>query len=38
MAWALGERIMTPSIPNNGYDQLAIAYRLLTGHAVPDQP
>jgi hypothetical protein len=38
MAWALGERIMTPSIPDNGSDQLAIAYRLLTGHAVPDQP
>jgi hypothetical protein len=38
MAWALGERIMTPSIPDNGAEQLRIAFRFLTGHDTPDRP
>jgi hypothetical protein len=37
MAWALGERIMTPSIPDNGERELEIAYRFLTGRSAPDQ-
>lgn len=35
MAWALGERIMMPSIPDNGAPQLEMAYRFLTGHNPP---
>jgi len=38
MAWALGERIMTPSIPDNGPEQLDTAFRFLTGHHAPAQP
>jgi hypothetical protein len=38
MAWALGERIMTPSIPGNGEGELETAYRFLTGHDAPDTP
>jgi hypothetical protein len=38
MAWALGERLMTPSIPDNGPEQLDTAFRLLTGHDAPATP
>ena len=38
MAWALGERIMTPSMMDNGEGKLEIAYRFLTGHDAPDPP
>ena len=33
LAWGLGERILTPSIPNNDPTQLVRAFRLLTGVA-----
>jgi hypothetical protein len=35
LAWGVGERIVTPSIPDNGPVQLASAFRLLTGAAPP---
>jgi hypothetical protein len=35
MAWALGERILTPQIPNNEPMQLARGFELLTGSAPP---
>ena len=38
MAWALGERIMTPSIPDNGEGELRTAFRFLTGHGAPEKP
>jgi len=34
MAWALGERILTPSIPGNEPEKLGLAYRFLTGSDV----
>jgi hypothetical protein len=38
MAWALGERIMTPSMMDNGEGKLEIAYSFLTGQDAPDPP
>jgi hypothetical protein len=35
MAWALGERILTPQIPDNAPIQLARGFELLTGSAPP---
>ena len=35
LAWGLGERILTPSIPDNDPIQLASGFRLLTGLAQP---
>ena len=35
MAWALGERILTPRIPDNDPIQLARGFELLTGSAPP---
>jgi hypothetical protein len=35
MAWALGERILTPRIPDNEPIQLARGFELLTGSAPP---
>jgi hypothetical protein len=35
MAWALGERILTPQIPDNDPTQLARGFELLTGSAPP---
>jgi len=35
MAWALGERIVTPQIPDNQPIQLARGFELLTGSAPP---
>jgi hypothetical protein len=35
MAWALGERILTPQIPDNEPIQLARGFELLTGTAPP---
>src|SRR5262245_64283560 len=35
LAWGLGERIVTPSIPDNDPIQLASGFRLLTGVAPP---
>jgi hypothetical protein len=36
MAWALGERILTPQIPDNEPIQLARGFELLTGSAPPE--
>lgn len=39
MAWALGDQgdgILMPSIPDNDPDQLAVAYRRLTGRPLPE--
>jgi hypothetical protein len=36
MAWALGERILTPQIPNNDPIDIANGFRLLTGIEPPD--
>ncbi len=38
MAWALGERILTPSIPDNEPEKLGLAFRFLTGGELPDAP
>jgi hypothetical protein len=38
MAWALGERILTPSIPDNEPKKLGLAFRFLTGGELPDAP
>jgi hypothetical protein len=35
MAWALGTRILTAQIPGNDPGQLAAAFELLTGVALP---
>jgi hypothetical protein len=35
MAWALGERILTPRIPDNEPIQLARGFELLTGSTPP---
>jgi hypothetical protein len=35
MAWALGTRILTPQIPGNDSEQIAGAYKLLTGQSLP---
>jgi hypothetical protein len=35
MAWALGERILTPSIPNNEPEKVEASFRLLTGAELP---
>jgi hypothetical protein len=35
VAWAVGERILTPTIPDNSPDDLAAAYQLLTGAPLP---
>lgn len=35
IAWSLGERILTPQIPDDGPEELAIAFRLLTGIESP---
>jgi hypothetical protein len=35
MAWFLGERILTPQIPNDDAEGLAEAYQLLTGRSLP---
>lgn len=38
MAWALGERIITPSIPDHEPEELELAYRALTGRELPELP
>jgi hypothetical protein len=38
LAWGLGDRIVTPSIPDNEPIQLASGFRLLTGVAPPGRP
>lgn len=38
MAWALGDRILTPQVPDNEPARRDAAYRLLTGGAPPDRP
>ncbi len=38
IAWALGERILMPSIPDNEPEQLEIAYGLITGREAPEPP
>jgi len=38
MAWALGDRILTPQVQDNEPARLDAAYRLLTGGAPPDRP
>jgi len=35
LAWGLGERIITPSIPDNDFEQLCDAFEFLTGVAPP---
>jgi hypothetical protein len=35
LAWGLGERIITPSIPDNDFEQLCGAFEFLTGVAPP---
>jgi hypothetical protein len=35
LAWGLGERIITPSIPENDYQQLCASFTFLTGVALP---
>lgn len=35
MAWALGDRILTPTIPDSEPQRLAAAYELLTGLRLP---
>jgi len=35
IAWCLGERILTPSIPDNDPEQMAVGYELLTGRSLP---
>jgi hypothetical protein len=34
-AWALGERIITPSIPDNEPEKLEVAFQMLTGSELP---
>lgn len=38
MAWALGERIITPSVPDNEPEKLELAFRMLTGDELPQLP
>ena len=38
IAWALGERVLTPSIPDNEPEKLGVAFRFLTGGELPDAP
>ncbi len=35
IAWAIGERILTPTLPNVAPQELAAAYRALTGDPLP---
>jgi hypothetical protein len=35
LAWGLGDRIITPSIPDNDYQHLCESFRFLTGVAPP---
>jgi len=35
LAWGLGERILTPSIPDNDPVQLSAGFKLLTGVETP---
>lgn len=35
LAWAIGERILTPTLPNVAPEELAAAYRALTGDPLP---
>ncbi len=35
VAWAIGDGVLTPTIPNNDPASLAAAYELLTGSALP---
>ena len=35
VSWALGERILTPQIPDNDVEGLAEAFELLTGRPLP---
>jgi hypothetical protein len=35
LAWGLGERILTPAMPDNAPPAIAVAYELLTGTAMP---
>jgi hypothetical protein len=37
-AWALGERIITPSIPDNEPEKLELAFRMLSGRELPELP
>jgi len=36
-AWVLGERIITPRIPDNAPEDLVPSFELLTGVALPTQ-
>jgi hypothetical protein len=36
MAWELGDRILSPQIPDNEPEKLEIAYGLITGHQAPE--
>ncbi len=35
LAWGLGERILTPMIPDNDPERTAVDYELLTGTSIP---
>jgi hypothetical protein len=35
LAWGLGERILTPMIPDNDPERIAASYELLTGTSIP---
>ena len=35
LSWAIGERILTPQIPDNGRQELAEVFELLTGRPLP---
>lgn len=35
LAWGLGERILTPMIPDNDPERIALGYELLTGTSIP---
>jgi len=35
LAWGLGERILTPTIPDNDPERIAASYELLTGTSIP---
>jgi hypothetical protein len=38
LSWTLGERILTPQIPKNGPEEIALAYELLTGRPYAATP
>jgi len=37
IAWTIGERILTPSIPDNEPSEIASAYELLTGNRLQER-